>query len=193
MIYIFFKRFFDLVLSIFLIIILLFPFMILSVIIKIDSKGPIIYSSIRIGYKKRKFIIYKFRSLKVTAPDNVSSNNIDSEKQITNVGKFIRRFSIDELPQIINIIKGDMSFIGPRPSIESEKDLIELREKYNVYSVKPGLSGLAQIEGRDVLAADYKKKALKDQEYVEKFGFFLDLRIFFKTINVVLFGKGYKN
>lgn len=186
------KRFFDIFLSLTLIFILSPLLIVTSFFIFVLDGKPIIYKSIRIGQREKKFKIYKFRSLKVNTPKNISSNDLDSNKYLTRMGPFIRRFSIDELPQIVNILKGEMSFIGPRPCIQSEKELILLRREYKVFDIKPGISGLAQVEGRDITANDVKLKAIKDSKYTKNLSFKQDLIIFFKTIVVVISGKGYK-
>ena len=182
--YCFIKRTIDVVLA-FLGIVILFPiFLIISIAIKIDSDGPIIFSQKRYGKDKKYFKIYKFRTMNISAPTNVATRNLeDSHIHITKFGRLLRKTSLDELPQLINILKGEMSIIGPRPVILEESDLIIEREKYGANSVKPGLTGWAQVNGRDKL--DNKTKAMYDGEYVENFGFVMDLKCFFKTIKFV--------
>lgn len=182
--YCFIKRTIDVVLA-FLGIVILFPiFLIISIAIKIDSDGPIIFSQKRYGKDKKYFKIYKFRTMNISAPTNVATRNLeDSHIHITKFGRLLRKTSLDELPQLINILKGEMSIIGPRPVILEESDLIIEREKYGANSVKPGLTGWAQVNGRDKL--DNKTKAMYDGEYVENFGFVMDLKCFFKTIFLV--------
>jgi O-antigen biosynthesis protein WbqP len=181
----FFKRLFDVVLS-FLGIVILSPVMlIVAIAVKCDSKGPIIFKSPRLGKNKKIFNCYKFRSMTTNAPSNLATNAIKSENYITKTGAFLRKTSLDELPQMLNILKGDMSIIGPRPTVTSEIDLIEERDKYGANDVTPGLTGLAQVNGRDVTARDFRKKAQYDGEYVKKITFIKDLKIFFKTIAIV--------
>jgi Sugar transferases involved in lipopolysaccharide synthesis len=171
----------------FLLIIILLPLMILiAVAIKIDSPGPIIFRQNRIGKNKKMFSIFKFRTMKIETPKNVPTHLLKNSKMyLTLVGKFLRITSLDELPQLFNILKGQMSFIGPRPALWNQFDLIEAREKHGVNKIYPGLSGLAQINGRDEL--DIKTKVKYDSEYVQKISFFLDTKIFFLTIiNVFL-------
>lgn len=186
------KRFFDISFSAFLLLIL-FPILIfVSIIIKVESKGPIIYKAKRVGKNEKEFLLFKFRSLKSNAPNNLSSKDIDRSLYITKIGKIIRRTSIDELPQLLNVLKGEMSLIGPRPCFSTEKKLIDLRRKHNVFSIKPGLSGLAQINGRDETAEIVEKKVLNDKEYIKNFSFTQDIKIFFSTIFIIITGKGYK-
>lgn len=164
-------------------------FLIVAIIIKIESKGPVFFKQQRVGKNKKLFNIYKFRSMRTDAPKDMPThmlNNADS--YITKIGNFMRKTSIDELPQLINILKGDMSFIGPRPALWNQEDLIEERDKYGANSVKPGLTGLAQISGRDELEISVKAKL--DGEYVKKVSFLLDIRIFFKTIGKVFKHEG---
>ena len=183
-IYCFIKRTIDIVMA-FLGIVILFPiFLIISIAIKIDSDGPIIFSQKRSGKDKKYFKIYKFRTMNISAPTNVATRDLeDSHIHITKFGRLLRKTSLDELPQLINILKGEMSIIGPRPVILEESDLIIEREKYGANSVKPGLTGWAQVNGRDKL--DNKTKAMYDGEYVGNFGFVMDLKCFFKTIFLV--------
>ena len=182
--YCFIKRTIDVVMA-FLGIVILFPiFLIISIAIKIDSDGPIIFSQKRYGINKKHFKIYKFRTMNISAPKNVATRNLeDSHVHITKFGRILRKTSLDELPQLINILKGEMSIIGPRPVILEESDLIIERDKYGANSVKPGLTGWAQVNGRDKL--DNKTKAMYDGEYIENFGFRMDLKCFFKTIFLV--------
>ena len=182
--YCFLKRTVDIVMA-FLGIVILFPiFLIISIAIKLDSDGPIIFSQKRYGINKKHFKIYKFRTMNISAPQNVATRDLeDSHIHITRLGRILRKTSLDELPQLINILKGEMSIIGPRPVILEEIDLIIERDKYDANSVKPGLTGWAQVNGRDKL--DNKTKAKYDGEYVEKFGFVMDLKCFLKTIFLV--------
>ncbi|MGL4362377.1 MAG: sugar transferase [Cellulosilyticaceae bacterium] len=166
------------------------PIMIITAIaIKVeDPKGPVIFKQVRVGKDKKPFTIYKFRSMWTETPDVPTHLLSDPNQFITKTGAFIRRTSIDELPQVWNILKGDMSFVGPRPSLFSQEDLIEERDKLNVHSVRPGLTGLAQVSGRDEL--DIPVKAAYDGEYIERMSFKLDISLFFKTFRSVVKSEG---
>lgn len=187
--YCFVKRITDIIIA-FLGIVILFPiFLIISIAIKIDSDGPVIFSQKRYGINKKYFKIYKFRTMNISAPQNVATRDLeDSHIHITKLGRVLRKTSLDELPQLINILKGEMSVIGPRPVILEESDLIAERDKYGANSVKPGLTGWAQVNGRDKL--DDKTKAKYDGEYVANFGFVMDLKCFLKTIFLVFTKNG---
>lgn len=183
------KRLLDVVLAV-CILIGAWPFMLIAAIaIKIeDPKGPVIFKQTRVGKDKKPFCIYKFRSMWTETPD-VPTHLLDDPNQfITKVGRFLRKTSIDEVPQVWNILKGDMSFVGPRPSLFSQEDLIEERDKRNVHSVRPGLTGLAQVSGRDELPIPVK--AAYDGEYIEKMSFKLDVSLFFRTFISVARSEG---
>lgn len=186
----FFKRFFDIVLSFFGIIVFALPMIIIAIAVRCDSKGPALFKTQRVGKGCKPFKFYKFRSMRTDAPRDVATRLLKSEDYITKVGAFLRKTSLDELPQLFCIFVGSMSIIGPRPTGFSEEDLIAAREKYNANSVRPGLTGLAQINGRDVLASNVEMKAWYDGEYCKKITFIGDLKIFFKTIGQVLRGDG---
>ena len=179
------KRIFDFMSSI-TILILLSPLLLLvALCIKLDSKGPVFFRQERIGIHKKPFIIYKFRTMYLKTPKNVPTAMLLSpEKHITRVGKWIRKTSIDELPQLFNILKGQMSIVGPRPVIAAEAKLIQARTKLGVYSILPGVTGLAQINGRDLI--DIQKKAQLDGEYAKKRSFLFDLKVLMSTIAYVL-------
>ncbi len=181
------KRVFDFTVSL-LMIILLSPLMlIIGLIILIDDGAPVIFKQYRVGKDNKLFYIYKFRTMRKNTR-NVATNELEeSDTMITRSGKLLRKTSLDELPQLFNILSGKMSFVGPRPLIPEEKEIRVLRAKYNVYSVRPGMTGLAQINGRDVLT--YQQKAELDREYVENRSLFGDLVILFKTVSVVLSAK----
>ncbi len=180
-IYFIFKRILDVILSAIGLIILLPFFVIFSIIIKIESPGPIFFKQKRIGKNKKQFTIYKFRTMRTDTPKDMPTHMLkDAESYITKFGNIMRKTSIDELPQIINILKGDMSIIGPRPALWNQFDLIAERDKYNANSIRPGLTGLAQVSGRDELEIPVKAKF--DGEYIQNISFWLDLKIFFKTI-----------
>ena len=182
------KRLMDCIMSLIGIILLIPVFIIIVFLIKIDSKGPAIFRQERYGKNKKPFYIYKFRTMRLDAPKNVSTKELnDSKKYITKIGAFLRRTSLDELPQLFNILLGQMSIVGPRPVVLKEKKLIVAREQYGANDVKPGITGWAQINGRDRLSA--KEKAELDGFYVENIGFLMDLKCFFKTIQYVLKGQ----
>lgn len=184
------KRFFDFVFSLIGIIVLAIPMLIVAIVIKIDSpKEQILFRQKRVGKNDREFTIYKFRSMRQDAPHEMATKNFENpEAYITPVGKFIRKASLDELPQLFNVLKGDMSLIGPRPLITSEKDVLALRDKYGASRILPGITGLAQIHGRDEITN--KNKASYDGKYALNISFLLDLSIFFKTVLDVIHGRG---
>ncbi len=179
--YFFFKRLIDVILSLIGLIILIPFFIIFAIIIKCESKGLVFFKQKRFGKNKKFFMIYKFRTMRNDTPKDMPTHMLQgAESYITKFGGFMRKTSIDELPQIINILKGDMSIIGPRPALWNQDDLIEERDKYGANDVRPGLTGLAQISGRDEL--EIPVKARFDGEYVEKMSLWFDIKIFFKTI-----------
>lgn len=187
--YKFFKRTLDIVLS-FLGMIALSPFFLLLVLaIKLDSKGPVLFKQKRVGLHKKHFYILKFRTMRIDTPKDIPTHLLENPEQwITKVGKFLRKTSLDELPQIWNIFVGDMSIIGPRPALWNQYDLIEERDRYGANDVLPGLTGWAQIHGRDELPI--AKKAELDGYYVQHLSFGLDVRCFFGTIKSVAKSEG---
>lgn len=175
------KRIFDIVSSLLALIVLSPLFLITAIAIKIDSKGPVFFKQERVGKNKKLFKILKFRSMRTDTDPNAPTHQLKAaESHITKVGKFIRKTSIDELPQLINILLGQMSVVGPRPALFNQYDLIEERDKYHANDVTPGLTGLAQISGRDELEIPVKAKI--DGDYVMKRGVFFDIGIIFKTV-----------
>jgi O-antigen biosynthesis protein WbqP len=174
-IYSFAKRCIDIICSLISIILLSPIFLIVAICIKYESRGPIIFKQLRAGQYSKPFYIYKFRSMTMDAPNKSTEEFLDSSTYITKVGRFIRKTSIDELPQIFNILKGDMSIVGPRPVILREKELIELRAKNGVDQILPGITGLAQINGRDKVSLLDKVKY--DTEYLNNRSLLLDLKI----------------
>ncbi|MBE5749754.1 MAG: sugar transferase [Clostridiales bacterium] len=183
------KRFFDLTISFLAIVILSWLFLIIAIVIKCDSKGPVFFKQKRVGKNKKHFTILKFRTMRTDTPPDAPTHELsDPKRWITKVGSFLRKTSLDELPQIFNIFVGHMSIIGPRPALWNQFDLIEERDKYKANDVRPGLTGWAQINGRDELAIPVKAKL--DGEYVEKMGFLFDCKCFFGTIKAVLTRKG---
>lgn len=190
-IYLAVKRCFDILLSLLSGCILLFPMLVIAIIICIDTPGPAIFKQKRIGKNGKAFTIYKFRTMKLNAPPDLATNEFsDSNDYITKIGAFLRRTSIDELPQLINIFLGTMSFVGYRPVCLTETKLNGLREKYGVFIAKPGLTGLAQVSGRDNMTIE--KKAIIDADYVRRRSFRLDLWCVLKTVIVIFSGEGNK-
>lgn len=189
----FFKRVIDIVLSLLGIVVLSWLYLILIIAIKLDSKGPVLFKQKRVGKKKNGeityFNIWKFRTMRIDTPKDMPTHMLSNPDQyITKVGKFLRKTSLDEIPQIFNIISGKMSIIGPRPALWNQDDLVAEREKYGANDVLPGLTGWAQINGRDELEIPVKAKL--DGEYVEKMSFFFDCKCFFGTITSVLKSDG---
>lgn len=183
------KRGIDFLLSLAGIIVLSPIFLILCLAIKIDSKGPIIFKQKRVGKNKTHFYIYKFRTMKVDTPKETPTHLLSNpDFFITRVGKFLRKTSLDELPQLFNILKGDMAVIGPRPALWNQYDLIEERDKYHANDIRPGLTGLAQISGRDELEIDYKARL--DGQYTVNITPWMDLKCFFGTIISVFKSEG---
>jgi O-antigen biosynthesis protein WbqP len=175
------KRLIDIILSLIGIIVLSPVFLILIISIKIDSPGPVLFKQKRIGNKKTHFNILKFRTMRIDTPKDTPTHLLEyPEQYITKMGKFLRKTSLDELPQIWNIFVGQMSIIGPRPALWNQYDLIAERDKYGANDIPPGLTGWAQINGRDELPIEVKSKL--DGEYVEKIGFLMDVKCFFWTI-----------
>ena len=185
------KRFFDIVLSLGAIVVLSPVLLVLAVLIKLDSKGPVLFKQKRVGKDKTHFEILKFRTMYADVPKDVPTHLLsDPASKITKIGRFLRKSSLDELPQIFNIFKGEMSIIGPRPALWNQFDLIEERDKYGANDVRPGLTGLAQIMGRDELPIDVKAKY--DGDYVKDITFKNDVKIFFRTIFSVASADGIK-
>lgn len=183
------KRILDFLISSIGFIVLSVFFVILCLLIKITSPGPVFFKQKRVGIHKSYFNILKFRTMRIDTPHDVPTHMLkDPDQYITPVGKFLRKTSLDELPQLINIIKGDMSIIGPRPALWNQYDLIEERDKYGANDVMPGLTGWAQVNGRDELEIEYKAKL--DGEYVKRQSFLFDCKCFFMTITSVLKHEG---
>lgn len=195
----FVKRLIDLLISTIAIVVLAFPMLIVAIAIKIDDPGPVLFKQKRVGQKKNGeityFMIWKFRSMKMSTPHDTPTHLLENPEQyITRVGRFIRKTSIDELPQIYQVFTGKLSAIGPRPALWSQEDLIAEREKYGANDIKPGITGWAQVNGRDELEIDVKARF--DGEYAAalnagKFkGLIMDIKCFFKTIVSVLKSDG---
>ena len=187
--YIIFKRVIDFMLSLLALIVLSPIFLILAVWIKLDSKGPVFFRQKRVGKNKEFFQIYKFRTMRTDTPSDMPTHLLtDPDAFITKSGKFLRKTSLDELPQIINILKGEMAIIGPRPALWNQDDLVAERDKYGANDVLPGLSGWAQINGRDELPIPIKAKL--DGDYVERMSLAFDVKCFVGTITSVLRSDG---
>lgn len=183
------KRCIDFTMALVGLVVLSPVFLVLILAIKLDSKGPVLFKQKRVGIHKTHFMIWKFRTMRIDTPKDMPTHMLQNPEQyITRVGKFMRRTSLDELPQIVNILKGDMAVVGPRPALWNQYDLIAERDKYGANDVRPGLTGWAQINGRDEL--EIPVKAAFDGEYIQKMGFWLDCRCFFGTFLSVFRGDG---
>jgi len=183
------KRLFDVFFSSVALVFLSPIFLLLTIWIKLDSKGPIFFRQKRVGQNKEYFEILKFRTMRVDTPSDVPTHLLKNPKQwITRSGAFLRKTSLDELPQLINILTGDMSFVGPRPALWNQFDLIEARDRYGANDIPQGLTGWAQVNGRDEL--EIEEKARLDGEYTKKISFFMDLKCLMLTISNVLGHKG---
>lgn len=187
------KRIIDLLMGIFLLVLTSPVLLITWIFVKIEEpENPAIFKQIRCGIHRQPFEMYKFRSMHSSAPKNKATRHFDdSHKYISKLGHFIRLTSIDELPQIFNILKGEMSFVGPRPVIYDELDLIEARDRAGAYNVLPGITGYAQINGRDEV--EVERKAELDGYYYRKINLFEDIKLFLLTVPVVLLRKGHKD
>lgn len=185
----FVKRLLDIIVSGVAIPILALPMLILAIIVKLDSKGPVLFKQKRVGKNKTYFMMPKFRTMYTETPANMPTHLLnDPTRWITKSGRWMRKTSLDELPQIFSIFTGKMSIIGPRPALWNQDDLIAERDKYNANDVRPGLTGWAQVNGRDEL--EIQDKARLDGEYVEKLSFKMDVKCFYKTVVSVLKSDG---
>lgn len=183
------KRLIDIILSLMGLIVASWLYLIIIIAIKIDDPGPVFFTQERVGIHKKHFKLFKFRSMKMSTPHDTPTHLLENPEQyITRVGKFLRKTSLDEIPQLWNILKGDMSVIGPRPALWNQYDLLDERDKYGANDIRPGLSGWAQICGRDEL--EITDKARLDGEYVRKISFPFDCRCFFGTAVSALRGDG---
>ena len=184
------KRIEDVSIALAALVILGLPMLLVAAAIRLTSKGPALFRQKRFGKDKQLFTVYKFRTMSTKAPKNMPTNSFtNADSYITPLGGVLRKLSIDELPQLLNVIKGEMSIVGPRPVIKTEKKLISLRQKYRANSVKPGITGWAQVNGRDDL--DDQRKAEMDGEYVQQLSFLTDVKIMIKTIGAVLMMSGH--
>ena len=178
------KRFFDFTVSLLLIMALIPVFLIIALVVLIDSGYPVIFKQYRVGKDNKLFYIYKFRTMKVNTRNTATEDLKEANSVITKSGRILRKTSLDELPQLFNVLAGKMSFVGPRPLIPEEKEIRQIRKELGVYSVRPGITGLAQINGRDNLSIE--EKALFDKEYIDKQSLAFDIKILIKTVMVVL-------
>lgn len=185
------KRCLDILLSAAALLVLLIPMIIIAAVIYLDNPGKVIFSQNRVGRKGKRFKMYKFRTMNKTAPKYVAAMDLsDPQRHITKVGRILRKLSVDELPQLWNVLKGDMSLIGPRPLISDEYDIHTMRLRFGVYDIRPGMTGLAQINGRDRILP--VEKLHWDVRYLREFSFWSDLKIVLTTIPSVLLKKDVK-
>jgi len=184
------KRIFDIFFSATALTVLLPFFLLVALIIRLTTKASVLFTQERVGRNGKLFKVYKFRTMKPTAPTDVPTNSLDhADSYITKIGRVLRKTSFDELPQLVNVLKGDMSVIGPRPLIEGESKIHALRTQNGVYQIRPGVTGWAQVNGRDYLT-DEEKVAL-DTEYLRRLSLGFDLRCVARTISVIFTGKGF--
>lgn len=183
------KRLLDTMLAAIGLLVLLVPFAIIALIIYLDDRGPVIFSQYRVGRSGKRFKLYKFRTMKMDTPKYLSKTEVDDpNKYITRVGGVLRKLSLDELPQLYNVLKGDMSLVGPRPLISDEYEIHAMRMRFGVYAIRPGVTGLAQINGRDQVSPT--EKVRWDVKYIQNFGFWQDVKIIFATIPKIFGGEG---
>lgn len=185
--YLVIKRIMDVVLSAIALVILLLPIAVISAIVWLDDHGTVFFSQYRVGLNGKRFKLYKFRTMKMDTPKYLATMELeDPDRYITRVGKILRRFSLDEIPQLINVFKGDMSLVGPRPLISDEYEIHTMRMHFGVYNIRPGVTGLAQINGRDTVSP--KDKVRWDVKYLKEFGPWMDLKILLATVPKVFDG-----
>ena len=183
------KRVLDFILSALGLAVLLVPLAITALVVYIDDPGNVFFCQKRVGRNGKLFKLYKFRTMKRDTPKYMATMDVDDpDKYITRVGRVLRKLSLDEIPQLINVLKGDMSLVGPRPLIPNEEEIHAMRERFGVYAVRPGVTGLAQINGRDTVSP--AEKVRWDVRYVEHFGFWLDVKILFATVPKIFGGEG---
>jgi O-antigen biosynthesis protein WbqP len=182
------KRLFDLKIAVLLLILLSIPMLVISILIKLTSKGPVLYWSDRVGRNNALFRMPKFRSMRTDTPPVATHLLADPDRYITTIGRFIRKTSLDELPQIFSVLKGDMSFVGPRPALFNQDDLVALRTSKGIHTLVPGITGWAQINGRDELPIPVKVDY--DLHYLKNRSFIFDLKILMLTLSNVVAGKG---
>ena len=184
----FFKPLLDFLAALIALVLAVIPMAVIAVVIRVTSPGPAIYRQKRIGKGKKIFTLLKFRTMKQGTPEVATHLLTNPQDRITGVGRFLRRYSLDELPQLFNILTFRMSFVGPRPALWNQDDLVAERDRYGANDVKPGLTGLAQISGRDELSI--AEKAALDGEYVKKISFLRDLSLLFRTVGAVFKARG---
>ncbi|MEG1256975.1 sugar transferase [Clostridium sp.] len=182
------KRLFDVIFSLVLLVLLSTLFLIIGIIIKLNSKGPVFFTQMRIGRNNKLFKFYKFRTMKIGTPNVATDKLGNSQNYITSIGKVLRKSSLDELPQLINTFKGDMTFVGPRPALYNQYELKEMRTKAGVHVLSPGVTGWAQINGRD--NNDDYEKTEHDRYYLNNRSWALDIKILFRTVFKVLKAEG---
>lgn len=183
------KRIVDVCLSLIGLLILLIPFAMIALIVYVDDPGSVFFSQYRVGLGGKRFKLYKFRTMKKDTPKYLSTMEVDDpDKYITRAGRVLRKLSLDEIPQLFNVLKGDMSLVGPRPLISDEYEIHQMRMRFGVYNIKPGVTGLAQINGRDTVSPE--EKVHWDVKYLENYGFVMDIRILLATIPKVFGGSG---
>ena len=175
------KRLLDIVFSVLGLMVLIVPILIVAAVVYLDDPGDVIFSQNRVGRHGRKFKLYKFRTMKMETPKYMSTMELkDPDQYITRCGRFLRKTSLDEIPQLINVLKGDMSLVGPRPLISDEYEIHAMRMRFGVYSLRPGLTGLAQINGRDLVSPE--EKVRWDVRYLENCGLWMDFKILLSTV-----------
>lgn len=183
------KRLFDITIAAMGLLVLGIPMALVALLIRLDSRGPAIFKQERMGRDEKPFVMYKFRTMQMCAPDNVATNEfINANAYITRFGRFLRNTSLDELPQLFNVLRGDMSLVGFRPVCLTERMLNQYRKDLGVFTVKPGMTGLAQVSGRDDINAE--TKAAMDAEYAQRQSVWLDIWCLYKTLGTVLSQKG---
>lgn len=183
------KRVLDFALSALGLTVLLIPLVLIALIAYIDDPGSVFFSQKRVGKDGKLFRLYKFRTMRTDTPKYMATSDVDDpDKYITRVGRVLRKLSLDEIPQLFNVLKGDMSLVGPRPLIPNEEEIHTMRERFGVYTVRPGVTGLAQINGRDLVSP--AEKVRWDVRYVEHFGFWTDVKILFATVPKIFGGEG---
>ncbi len=184
------KRLFDVIIAVLLLILLSIPMLVISILIKLTSKGPVLYWSDRVGRNNAIFRMPKFRSMRTDAPPVATHLLLNPEKYVTTVGKWLRKTSLDELPQLLSVLKGDMSFVGPRPALFNQDDLVALRTSNNIHTLIPGITGWAQINGRDELPIPVKVDY--DLYYLQHRSFIFDLKILMMTLSNVIAEKDHE-
>lgn len=183
------KRILDFVLAGCGLLLLLLPLGFIALVVYIDDHGKVIFSQKRVGRNGKVFRLYKFRTMKIDTPKYMATSDVDDpDKYITRVGHILRKLSLDEIPQLFNVLKGDMSLVGPRPLIPNEEEIHAMRERFGVYKIRPGVTGLAQINGRDTVSPS--EKVHWDVRYIERFSFWLDLKILIATVPKIFGGEG---